>query len=51
MELLERVANLEADMRDVRDLVVKIEIKINIDHFVDIFATKDDLYEAINSQM
>ena len=48
MELLERVANLEVDMRDVRDRLIKIETKM--DQFVDIFATKADLYEAINSQ-
>jgi hypothetical protein len=48
MELLERVANLETDMRDVRDRLVKIESKM--DSFAGAFASKADLYEAINGQ-
>ncbi|HEX9145118.1 MAG TPA: hypothetical protein VGA09_12655 [Candidatus Binatia bacterium] len=47
MELLERVANLETDMRDVRDRLVKIESKM--DSFVGTFASKADFHEAINA--
>lgn len=48
MELVERVAHLEDDMRDVRERLVKIEGKM--DHFAEAFATKADLHQAINAQ-
>lgn len=44
MELIERVSHLEIDMRDVRDRLAKIESKLES------FATKSDLYQAINNQ-
>jgi hypothetical protein len=44
MELIERVANLENDMRDVRDRIVRVEAKL------DNFATKADLHEALSTQ-
>jgi hypothetical protein len=42
--LLERVDGLDADMRDVRDRLVRVESKL------DTFATKADLHHEINSQ-
>ena len=55
MELIERVAHLETDMREVRDRLARVEIKL------DAFATKADLsaaesklattiYQSINAQ-
>ena len=44
MDLSERVSNLEADVRDVRDRLTRVESKL------DTFATKADLFEALNAQ-
>jgi tetrahydromethanopterin S-methyltransferase subunit B len=44
MELNERVSNLETDVRDVRDRLARVESKL------DTFATKADLFDALNAQ-
>ncbi len=44
MELTERVANLEIDMRDVRDRLLRVETRL------DTFATKEDLHKEIGAQ-
>ena len=44
MELIERVSQLETDVRDVRDRLVSVETKL------DTFATKADLFEALGAQ-
>lgn len=44
MELVERVANLETNMRDVRDRLLRVEIKL------DSFATKEDMHREFNVQ-
>jgi len=48
MELIERVANLETDMRDVRDRLVRVETKM--DTFASTFATKSDMHAEFNTQ-
>lgn len=44
MELTERVGNLETDMRDVRDRLIRVEIKL------DSCATRDDMHKEFNLQ-
>lgn len=44
MELTERVGNLETDMRDVRDRMTRIEVRL------DTFSTKEDMHKEFNAQ-
>jgi anti-sigma-K factor RskA len=48
MELVERVGNLETDMRDVRDRLTRIEVRL--DTFQSTFATKEDMHREFNLQ-
>lgn len=49
MELIERVGHLETDMKDVRDRLTRIEVRIDaIDSHM---ATKADLAEAMNGMV
>ncbi len=47
MELTDRVGNLEIDMRDVRDRLARVEIKL--DTFPNVFATKEDLHRELHA--
>ena len=47
MELTERVAHLETDVRDLRDRMIRVETKI--DEHVNVFASKADVANAKNS--
>lgn len=44
MELIERVGNLETDMRDVRERLTRIEVRL------DTFSTKEDMHREFNVQ-
>lgn len=44
MEPSERMANVEANLRDMRDTLARLEIKLER------FATKADLFDAVNAQ-
>lgn len=48
MELTERVSNLEADMREVRDRLIRVDGKM--DSFSEHYATKADLHKEMTAQ-